>query len=39
MGSIGVVELLILGLVGLVGVTIVAAGVLIYALTRKQKQE
>jgi hypothetical protein len=39
MGSIGGMELLILGLVGLVGITIVAAGVVIYALTQKQKQE
>lgn len=39
MVSIGVVELLILGLLGLVGVGIVVAGVVIYALTRKQKPE
>jgi hypothetical protein len=39
MGSIGTMELLILGLVGLVGITLVAAGVVIYALTQKQKQE
>jgi hypothetical protein len=39
MGSIGSMELLILGLVGLVGITLVAAGVVIYALTQKQKQE
>lgn len=39
MGSIGGMELLILGLVGLVGITLVAAGVVIYALTKKQKQE
>jgi hypothetical protein len=37
MGSIGVVEILILGLVGLAGVTLATAGVVIYALTRKQK--
>jgi len=39
MGSIGVVEILILGLVGLAGVTLATAGVVIYALTRKQKYE
>lgn len=37
MGSIGSAELLIFGFVGLVGIAAVGAGVVIYALTRKQR--
>lgn len=38
MGSIGVAELLILGFVGVVGVTIMAATVAVYVVRRKQRQ-
>jgi hypothetical protein len=37
MGSIGSAELLIFGLVGLAGIVIAGAGVVIYALNRKQR--
>jgi hypothetical protein len=39
MGSIGIAELLILGIVGLGAVVILIAGVTVYSLNRKQNQD